>query len=422
MHILDIIALFIFLSGVFIFINLHFLKLPSSVGLIILSLTLSSGLLIYSIIVPSFAENVRHIMENMDYESVLFEIVLSFMLFAGALNVDFSKLGKSKAPTIILAIVGVLISTFLIGWIIHFVLLWIGIQLDILHCLVFGALISPTDPVAVIKTIKKYNLSESLGDKIKGESLLNNSVSVVLAVLLHHLAFAHETVELSNLDYITISSKFIFGGAVIGVILGLIGHKLLLIIDNDDVDVEVLITIALVMVATQVANALDVSPVQAIVLIGLIIGNKGRKENEEGAAGEYVYSFWYLIEESLNVMLFVLIGLEMIVLEFRLDLFAAGFFAAIVVLAARWLSVFLPIKASRKSRKSFDNNTINVLAWGGLRSGLSVVLSLSLPEFEGKEIIITLTYVVVVVSVLYQGLTISGLLRGSFNKTSSIDA
>lgn len=419
MHIFDIIALFIFLSGVFIFINLHYLKLPSSVGLIILSLTLSAGLLIYSKVVPEFATNVKHVMENMDYEPVLFEIVLSFMLFAGALNVDFSKLGKSKAPTIVLAIVGVLISTSLVGWVMHYVLLWIGIELDILHCLVFGALISPTDPVAVIKTIKKYGMSQSLADKMKGESLLNNSVSVVLAVLLHHLAFAHETVELSNLDYITISSQFIFGGAVIGVVLGLIGYQLLLIIDNEDVDVEVLITIALVMVATQVGNYFDVSPVMAITLIGLIIGNKGRKEHDgEGAAGEYVYSFWYLIEESLNVMLFVLIGLEMIVLDLRLDVFAAGFFAVIIVLVARWLSVIVPIKASKSSRKSFDNSTINVLAWGGLRSGLSVVLSLSLPDFEGKEIIITLTYVVVVVSLLYQGLTISGLLRSTFGRVT----
>ncbi|MFT7612724.1 MAG: CPA1 family monovalent cation:H+ antiporter [Parvicellaceae bacterium] len=418
MHIFDIIALFIFLSGVFIFINLHYLKLPSSVGLIILSLTLSAGLLIYSKIVPEFATNVKHVMENMDYEPVLFEIVLSFMLFAGALNVDFSKLGKSKAPTIVLAIVGVLISTSLVGWVMHYVLLWIGIELSLLHCLVFGALISPTDPVAVIKTIKQYGMSQSLADKMKGESLLNNSVSVVLAVLLHHLAFAHETPSFSNLDYITISSQFIFGGAVIGVILGLIGYQLLLIIDNEDVDVEVLITIALVMVATQVSNYFDVSPVMAITLIGLIIGNKGRKVNGEGAAGEYVYSFWYLIEESLNVMLFVLIGLEMIVLDLRLDVFAAGFFAVIIVIAARWLSVLVPIKISKSSRKSFDNSTINVLAWGGLRSGLSVVLSLSLPDFEGKEIIITLTYVVVVVSLLYQGLTISGLLKSTFGRAT----
>lgn len=422
MYILDIIVLFIFLSGLFIFINLHFLKLPSSVGLIILSLILSVGLLIYSKIVLGFDEKVKDIIENLDYEPVLFEIVLSFMLFAGALNVDFLKLGKSKAPTIILAVFGVLISTFFIGCIIHYILLWIGIQLDILHCLVFGALISPTDPVAVIKTIKKYNLSESLGDKMKGESLLNNSVSVVFAVLLHHLAFANETIELSNLDYIIISTKFIFGGGIIGVILGLIGYKLLLIIDNDDVGVEVLITIALVMVATQIANFFVVSPVQAIVLIGLIIGNKGRKENEERVAGDYVYSFWYLIEESLNVMLFVLIGLEMIVLDVKLDLLAVGFFAVIVVLVARWLSVFIPIKVFRKNRQSFDNKTINVLAWGGLRSGLSVVLSLSLPKFEGKEIIITLTYIVVVVSILYQGLTISGLLRGTFKKDLSIDS
>jgi len=413
MQILDIIALFILLSGLFLLIDLYVLKLPSPVGLIILSLTLSLGLLIYSLVVPEFTEQVSEVMNGIDYQSVLFEIVLSFMLFAGALNVEFNKLGRAKIPTIILAIVGVLISTLLIGWSMHYILLWIGVELDILHCLVFGALISPTDPVAVISTIKKLNMSESLAEKIKGESLLNNGVSVVLAVLLHHLALANETNPLSVLDYFSVSAQFILGGAVIGLVLGLIAHKALLIIDNEDVQVEVLVTIALVMVATQIANMFGVSPVAAIVLMGLIIGNKGRKEGEEAVAGEYVFTFWFLIEESFNVMLFVLIGLEMILLDVRLEIFAAGFFAVVLVMITRWISIIFPIKISNL-RKSYDTKTINVLAWGGLRSGLSVVLSLSLPDFEGKEIIITLTYIVVVASVLYQGLTLSGLLKSSF--------
>jgi len=412
MNILDIIALFILLSGIFLIIDLYVLKLPSPVGLILLSLTLSLGLLIYSVFVPEFKEQVSQVMDGLDYQSVLLEIVLSFMLFAGALNVNFTRLGQSKIPTIALAIIGVLISTFLIGWSIHYILLWIGVHLDILHCLVFGALISPTDPVAVISTIRKHNLSENLAEKIKGESLLNNGVSVVLAILLHHLAFAHEAGSLSVMSYISISSIFILGGAVIGVILGLIGYKALLIIDNDEVQVEALITIALVMVATQIANWFGVSPVSAIVVMGLLIGNKGRKENKEAAAGEYVFTFWFLIEESFNVMLFVLIGLEMLVLDVRLEILAAGFFAILVVMAARWISIVLPIKVSNM-RKSYDTGTINVLVWGGLRSGLSVALSLSLPEFEGKEIVITLTYVVVVCSVLYQGLTLSGLVKSS---------
>jgi CPA1 family monovalent cation:H+ antiporter len=419
MNTLDLIALFILLAGIFIYINLYHLKLPSSVGLIILSLTLSFCLLIYGIIVPEFIDNVIRIMDELDYQSVLLEIVLSFLLFAGAINVDFKKMGASKTPTIILAIVGVIISIFLIGWSIHYILFWVGVDLDILHCLVFGALISPTDPAAVISTIRKYNFSDNLAEKIKGESLLNNGVSVVLAVLLFHLASANEIEPLSVLNYFSLSTIFILGGAAIGSTLGLIGYKALLIIDNDDVELEILVTIALVMVATQIANFFTVSPVMAIVLMGLIIGNKGRNENEEGATGEYVFIFWYLIEESFNVMLFVLIGIEMIVLEVRLEIFAVGFFAVIVVLASRWLSIVLPIKAS-SLRKSYDTNTINVLAWGGLRSGLSVALSLSLPDFEGREIFITLTYIVVVCSVLYQGLTIPKLLRRSFSSKSKV--
>jgi len=326
METLDIIALFILLSAIFIFINVNHLKLPSPVGLIILSLTLSLGLLIYSIIEPEFKEQVILVMNKVDYESVLFEIVLSFMLFAGAINVDFYKLGQSKAPTIILALIGVIISIILIGYSIHYILLWLGVELDILHCFVFGALISPTDPVAVISTIRKYKLPENLAEKIKGESLLNNGVSVVLAVLLHRLALANQTETLSVIDYFSVSTVFILGGALIGIVLGLVGHKALLIIDNEDVEVEILVTIALVMVATQVSNFFGVSAVQAIVLMGLIIGNKGRKENTESVAGDYVFKFWRLIEESFNVVLFVFIGLVMIVLELRYEILSAGFF------------------------------------------------------------------------------------------------
>ena len=246
-------------------------------------------------------------------------------------------------------------------------------------------------------------------------------VFVVLAVLLHRLALANETESLSIIDYFSVSTIFILGGALIGIVLGLVGHKSLLIIDNDDVEVEILVTIALVMVATQVANFFDVSAVQAIVLMGLIIANKGRKENSESVAGDYVFRFWRLIEESFNVVLFVFIGLVMIVLELRFEILSAGFFAIIVVIVSRWLSIILPIKAS-SLRKSYDSKTINVLAWGGLRSGLSVALSLSLPDFDGKAIIITLTYIVVICSVLFQGLTISRLLRSSFKKEFYINS
>ncbi len=179
METLDIIVLFILLSSIFIFINVNHLKLPSPVGLIILSLALSLGLLIYSIIEPEFKEDVLLVMNGVEYESVLFEIVLSFMLFAGAINVDFNKLGHSKAPTIILALIGVIISIVLIGYSIQYILLWLGVELYILHCFVFGALISPTDPIAVISTIRKYKLSENLAEKIEGESLLNNGVCCV---------------------------------------------------------------------------------------------------------------------------------------------------------------------------------------------------------------------------------------------------
>ncbi|MFY0627608.1 MAG: sodium:proton antiporter [Reichenbachiella sp.] len=415
MHTLDIIAVFILLSGIFLYINAFHLRLPSSVGLIVLSLALSFGLLIYSTIFPDFKDDVIHLINEADFEQVLFEVVLSFMLFAGAINVDFKKLEQSKTPTIVLSSLGVLISILLIGYSLYYTLIWVGAELDILYCFMFAALISPTDPLAVITELPNYKVSLNLSEKIKGESLLNNAVSVVLAVLLHHLAVANAVEPLSAMDFLSISSLFILGGTVVGILLGLLGYWALKVIDNDDVEVEVLVTLALAMVATQVATLFDVSPVQAIVVMGLLIGNMGRKKDEEGAVGEYVFKFWSLIEAAFNVMLFVLIGLEMIALEVRLEIFAVGFIAVVLVIVSRWLSILLPIKLSNM-RKTYDNKDIRLLTWGSLKSGLSVALALSLPEFEGKDVVLTLTYIVVVFSVLYQGLTISILLKQSYAK------
>lgn len=414
MHVFDIIALFIFLAGLFIFVNTYFLKLPSSIGLMIMAIVLSVVLFIAGYFIPGLQIGAEEL-EEYDYAEVLYHVVLSFMLFAGALQIDFKKLSKQRTPVLVLATTGVLISTFVIGSLIYFMLDWVGIELHYLYCLVFGALISPTDPIAVTKTIKRFNLAKELEVKIQGESLFNDGVAVVLALTLLDIAHAGEDHPLSVFETVNIIGADIGGGIFIGLMLGYLGYRLLKYVDNDAVEVEILITLAIVMVGSFLADFFHVSSKQAAVVMGLVIGNEGKGEYVTSAAGDYVFKFWNLMEESLAAMLFVLIGLEMLVIPWRLDYFAAGFFAVNIVLFGRWVSVFVPIKAM-SFKHSFKPDTIPVLTWGALRGGLPIALSLSLSEFEGKDIIVTMTYIVVVCSVLYQGLTVPLLMKSFSSK------
>jgi len=411
MSIFDIIALFIFLAGLFIFVNTYYLKLPSSIGLMILALALSVIIFVSGKLIPSI--NITAVdLEEYDYAEVLYQVVLSFMLFSGALNIDFKQLAQQRTPVLVLATTGVFLSTFIIGTLVWYMLNdLLGIHLNYYYCLVFGALISPTDPIAVTRFIERFNLSKDLEVKIRGESLFNDGVAVVLALTLLDIAHAQDDHVITVYEIVYIFSAEIFGGIFIGLFLGYIGYQLLRYIDNDQVEAEILITLAIVMVGSLLADFIHVSSKQAAVVMGLVIGNEGRSTHVSSAAGDYVFKFWALLEESLAAMLFVLIGLEMIVIPWRFDYFAAGFFAVNIVLLGRWLSVFIPIKLM-SVRRAFARNTISVLTWGALRGGLPIALSMSLPDFEGKDILLTMTYIVVVCSVLYQGLTVPVLMRG----------
>ncbi|GAB4246127.1 MAG: sodium:proton antiporter [Ekhidna sp.] len=376
----------------------------------IMALVLSMIVLIVGNVFPELhlAEEVK----EYEFEEVLYQIVLSFMLFSGALNIDFRKLSSQRSSVLVLAIVGVLISTTVIGSLVYFMLDFLGLHLEYLYCLVFGALISPTDPIAVTRTIERFKLSKELEIKIAGESLFNDGIAVVLALTLLDIAHAGDDHTLTVFETIYIVVADIGGGIFIGLLLGYIGYRLLKYVDNDAVEVEVLITLALVMAGSQLADFIHVSSKQAAVVMGLVVGNEGKSTHVASAAGDYVFKFWKLLEETFSAMLFVLIGLEMLVLDLRLDFIAAGFFAICIVLFGRWVSVFVPIKMM-SVKNHFAPNTISVLTWGALRGGLPIALSLSLTDFAGKDIIVTMTYIVVVCSVLYQGLTDPTLMRSS---------
>lgn len=418
MHVFDIIALLIFLSGLFIFVNVFFLKLPSSIGLMILALVLSFGVLVVGSLFPEL-QLAKHV-KAYDFGEIMYQFVLSVMLFAGALNVDFRKLGNQLIPVMVLAVFGVFISMFVIGTLLYFMLDLLSIQLTYLECLIFGALISSTDPIAVTKTIRRFDLSEKLETKISGESLLNAGVGVILALSLYHLHTEFGT--LADVSFMEVSWLLLVdlvGGFLLGLGSGWVGYKVLKYVDNDHVHVEVLVTLALVMSASLLADVLGVSSKMVAMVSGLVIVNiKGdADEAEEPTMGNYVRRFWQLLEETMAAMLFVLIGFEMLVIPLRLDYFAAGFFAVNIVIFARWVSVFIPIKLMSYSR-SFDNNTISVLSWGALRGGLPVAVSLSLVAIPGKEIVVSLTYVVVVCSVIYQGLTVKDVMGLYQNRRS----
>ncbi|MDH5610230.1 MAG: sodium:proton antiporter, partial [Cyclobacteriaceae bacterium] len=332
------------------------------------------------------------------------------------LSMDLRKLLEERVPVLILATVGTLISTFVVGFLIMLVFPRLGVNIDPIYCFLFGALISPTDPIAVLALVKKFNLSKNLEIQIAGESLFNDGVGVVIFLTI--LGIARKGMDSFDLTEVALLfGTEVIGGLLMGAIFGFLGFKLLDYIDNDHVELEVLVTLTLVMVGGRIAELLHVSAPLAMVVMGLFIGNEGRDEKMANATGEYVFKFWHLLDEALNAILFILIGLEMIVIakDFSIDMLLIGLTGVLIVLVARFIGVILPIGTMSMFRK-FEKKTVAILTWGGLRGGISVALALSLADFaqitnEVKVIILFTTYCAVVISILVQGLTIPLLLK-----------
>lgn len=428
MSILDLTTLLIFLAAVFTLINITVLKLPSTIGLMAIALMMSVGILILGMIFPAVTGAAEHIIEEFDFQEVLLNVMLNFLLFAGALSMDLRKLLEERIAVLILATGGTLISTFVVGYLIYTIFPMLGFEIELIYCLLFGALISPTDPIAVLALVKKFNISKNLEIKIAGESLFNDGVGVVVFLTILGIAApeaihgggggGHEAAEGFNFSEVgLLFGQEVIGGLLMGAILGFMGFKLLDYIDNDHVELEVLVTLTLVMVGGRIAELLHVSAPLAMVVMGLFIGNEGRDANLANATGEYVFKFWHLLDEALNAILFILIGLEMIVIAktFSSDMILVGVTGVLIVLFARLVGVSIPIGIMRTYRQ-FEKKTIAILTWGGLRGGISVALALSLSDVKAipsdvKEVILFVTYCCVVFSILVQGLTIPALLK-----------
>lgn len=406
MTIFQIIALLITLTALFSYLNYRFFKLPATIGVMLIALLVSLGLIAAGQFAPWIHAEAEGVLSRIDFDATLMQGMLSFLLFAGAMHIDLSALAKQKSVVATLALVGVFISMFVFGTLIYFVLGWLGLPLSFMWCLLFGSLISPTDPVAVIGILKHAKVPHSMEVQIAGESLFNDGVGVVIFIVLGQIVLTGTSMSAGHIAGLFLEEAV--GGAIFGFIIGWIVYRLLKSVDN--YRVEVLLTLALVMGGYALAAFIHVSGPIAVVVAGLFIGNHGRQHAMSDTTRQNLDTFWELIDEILNALLFVLIGLEILVLTFTRQLFLAGLLAIPAILFARWVSVILPTTVLRRWR-TFTPGTVSILTWGGLRGGISVALALSLPPGPERQIVLAVTYVVVIFSILAQGLTLERVVR-----------
>lgn len=399
-------SVLIVLSAGFAYINYRILKLPNVIGLMLVSLLFSLLILLAGFFFPAFKNLVAFQMNSINFSELLLEGMLSFMLFAGAIQINYEDLKHEKLTILLLSTISVILSTFIIGFASFYLLNIFGLHVKLIHSLLFGALISPTDPISVLSILKRTGISKSLETKIAGESLFNDGVAVVLFMTILQIAKSGEDIEIGGI--LMLFGQEAIGGILLGVILGFIGYKLFTSIDN--YQVEVLITLAIVMGGYTCAHYIHVSGPLAMVAAGLITGNHSKNFGMSVITTEYIDKFWELIDEILNATLFVLIGLELLVIQTNQRILMVSIMLIAIALLTRYISVWIPSFAIRQKEK-INRRTLIILTWGGLRGGISIALALSIyPSFD-REIWVTITYVIVCFSILVQGLTIGRLAK-----------
>ena len=406
MEFFNITAILISLAALFSYLNYRFLKIPTTIGIMLIALSISLGMLLANALGFShFEEQAGKLLRSVDFHEALMQGMLSFLLFAGALHVNLQDLLKQKWVILFLATVGVLISTFLVGGLSWVMLNGLGLEMPMIYCLLFGALISPTDPIAVIGILKSAGVNKSLETKIAGESLFNDGVGVVIFLVLLGIATGQHQASFQSVSLLLLQEAG--GGIVFGLLSGYLVFTMLRQIDN--YQVEVLLTLALVMGGYALSNALHISGPLAMVIAGLVIGNHGRSLAMSDKTRKHLDMFWELIDEVLNAVLFVLIGMEILVLSFKGEYLLAALVIIPMVLLVRFVSVGIPVVLLRRFR-TFSPRVLEIMTWSGLRGGISVALALSLPLGAERDVILAITYAVVVFSIVVQGLTINALV------------
>jgi len=402
-----LLVILISLSATFSYINHRFIKMPFVIGLFFLSTILSLVVLCSKLWNVHQYSEIKNIVEHTDISKLILNIMLGFLLFAGSLHVKWQNIKRQLRPITIYAFGGVILSTFIIAVLFYIICNLTGIHIRFIYCLLFGVLISPTDPIAVLGILTKAGVSEKTESVIVGESLFNDGIGVVIFITLLETLKSGS----NNFDFLHFGVLFLLeaaGGILFGFVSGYILYLLLKSIDN--YETEVLLTISFVMAGYMICSYLHISGALAMVIMGLFVGNYKQSEAMSHITLDYVYKFWKLIDVILNAILFIGIAFVLLVIDFKIKYIIIGLLSIIMVLVARIVIVYLP-KVILPGFMKINNNEAKLFVWGGLRGGLSIALVLSLPDSEFRQILMIATYICVVFSILVQGLTIEKMAK-----------
>lgn len=394
-------SVLIVLASFFAYLNVRFLKLPSTIGIMVLAMAVSIFLVAFGNIFPNTLLRISTLIHGFDFTELLMGAMLNFLLFAGAVHINMKDLREQRRPIMTFSTLSVVISTFVVGTLVYFIPIK-GLEIPYIYCLLFGALISPTDPVAVLSILKLAKVRKSLETKIAGESLFNDGVAVVVFAVLLELAQGTDA-DLNALNVALLLLREAGGGFVLGVVLGITASRAMRMID--DYKVSVLITLSVVMGGYLIARSLHISGPLTMVFAGILIGNLRRRYAMSALTKDYLDKFWELNDEILNAILFLFIGFQMLIVKNLENYWLPGMACVVLVLMSRYVSIWLPTKFIR-FREKFSNGTIKILVWGGLRGGVSIALALSIKDGPYTDVIVAITYFVVVFSIIVQGLTI----------------
>ena len=415
MDLFFVIALLVIISATYSYINARFIKLPGTIGIVSIAVFASILVLVIDRADPRAAKYLTSIAKNIDFSRTVLNIMLGFLLFAGSFNLNAKKLQKEMRPVLLLSTIGVILSTGVFGALFYYIAPFFHIYVPFVYCLLFGALVSPTDPVAVGAIIKNSRLPPHLETIISGESLFNDGVGLILfTTLLEITESGIKDIEFSKAAFLFIQE--VFGGIALGLIFGLIAFRLMRSIT--DFQTIVLVSLSLVMGISLVASYLDLSIPLAVVSAGLLAGNHSINLEDHDHSHQALEKFWRLVDELMNTILFVMIGLQLVNFPFLNNYYMTGSLAIILILAARWTSIMLPLTFLRHNLKVKYSN-VNILTWAGLRGGISIALAMSLPHTKYRELILAGSYFIVIFSIIIQGLTLNRVINSVYKANTN---
>lgn len=416
MDLFFVIALLVIISAAYSYINARFIKLPGTIGIVSLAIIASIMVLVIDHADPRAAKYLTSLAKNIDFSRTVLNIMLGFLLFAGSFNLNAKKLQREMRPVLLLSTLGVIISTGVFGVLFYLIAPFFHIYVPLVYCLLFGALVSPTDPVAVSAIVKNSRLPAHLETIISGESLFNDGVGLILFTTLLEITESNiKDFEFGQAAFLFIQE--VFGGIALGLIFGIIAFRLMRSIT--DFQTIVLVSLSLVMSISLVASYLHLSIPLAVVSAGLMAGNRSINMEDHDHSQQALEKFWRLVDELLNTILFVMIGLQLVNFPFLNNYYVTGGLAIALILAARWVSIITPLTFLRRNLK-VTYGSVNILTWAGLRGGISIALAMSLPHTKYRELILAGSYFIVIFSIIIQGLTLNRVINTAYKpKTDS---